>query len=154
MHQLVSQCPPLDPNSIYCNLLQTSHFRSTSLAVDINGQLAGFVSGYRLPEEPATLFVWQIMVAPFARGRGLAMQMLQHLTSRHAGDVRFLETTITPGNHASQRLFEAFAKANEATVTKSDMFEREKHFGNQHDTEWLYRIGPLLRLQGERDENI
>ena len=34
LHQLVAECPPLDPNSIYCNLLQCSHFAETGVAAD------------------------------------------------------------------------------------------------------------------------
>jgi L-2,4-diaminobutyric acid acetyltransferase len=46
VHRLISQCPPLDTNSSYCNFLQASHFSATSVAAEIDGQLCGFISGY------------------------------------------------------------------------------------------------------------
>src|SRR5690606_17223851 len=65
LHQLVADCPPLDPNSLYCNLLHCSHFSGTSVAAvrrDEQGKerLVGFISGYIPPGQPDTLFVWQV----------------------------------------------------------------------------------------------
>jgi diaminobutyrate acetyltransferase len=68
---LVARCPPLDPNSRYCNLLQCSHFAATSIIApaDVGGHAAlGFVSGYRIPARPDTLFIWQVAVDAAARG--------------------------------------------------------------------------------------
>ena len=59
LHQLVANCPPLDPNSFYCNLLQCSHFADTAVAVEYEGKLVGFISGYIPPGKPDTLFVWR-----------------------------------------------------------------------------------------------
>src|SRR5690625_5487399 len=60
LHELVAASPPLDPNSAYCNLLQCTHFADTAVAVLQDDQLVGFVSGYLLPNQPSTLFVWQV----------------------------------------------------------------------------------------------
>src|SRR5690606_39864620 len=51
LHQLVAECPPLDPNSIYCNLLQCSHFAETGVAAEKEGDLVGFISGYIPPQQ-------------------------------------------------------------------------------------------------------
>ncbi|MDH5358723.1 MAG: diaminobutyrate acetyltransferase, partial [Gammaproteobacteria bacterium] len=59
---LISQCPPLDTNSMYCNLIQCSHFANTSAAAVINEKLMGFISGYLIPQRPDTLFIWQVVV--------------------------------------------------------------------------------------------
>jgi len=79
LNQLVATSPPLDPNSIYCNLLQCTHFSDTAIAAEANGELVGFVSGYIPPNKPTTLFVWQIVIAKTMRGQGLAKQMLAQL---------------------------------------------------------------------------
>jgi hypothetical protein len=34
LHALVEQCPPLDPNSRYCNLLQITHFAGTAVVAE------------------------------------------------------------------------------------------------------------------------
>src|SRR5690606_9709400 len=48
LNQLVKRCPPLDTNSVYCNLLQCSDFSATGIAAeDSQGELVGFISGYR-----------------------------------------------------------------------------------------------------------
>ncbi|MBI1175364.1 MAG: diaminobutyrate acetyltransferase [Sideroxydans sp.] len=144
LHRLVSACPPLDTNSSYCNLLQCSHFGATSIAAVRDGELAGSVTGYRVPDRPDTLFVWQVAVHPDARGHGLARTMLRNLAARPAlQDINFIETSITPDNEASWRLFTGFATELHAETARSVMFEQTLHFQGLHDTEYLLRIGPL-----------
>lgn len=144
LHRLVAACPPLDPNSLYCNLLQCTHFSDTGVAAERNGELVGFISGYIVPARPDTLFVWQVAVAAAARGEGLAKRMLCELLGRSATTaVRFLETTITPDNQASWALFESLARELGAAHQRHNHFERDRHFGGVHDDEMLMRIGPF-----------
>lgn len=144
LHTLVRDCPPLDTNSSYCNLLQCSHFQDTSIAATCDGEVLGSVTGYRIPDRPDTLFIWQVAVHPKARGQGLARRMLCKLHDRLSKlGVRFIETSITPDNTASWRLFTGFATEQEAEMQRSVMFEQSLHFQNAHDTEYLLRIGPL-----------
>ena len=142
IYNLVKRCPPLDENSRYCNLLQTSHFRDSAVVAERDGELLGFVTGYRLPRAPDVLFVWQVAVSPAARGYGLGKRMLEALIER-GGGIRFLETTVTPGNAASRRMFERLADAYEAPVRKEVIFKSEDHFERRHDDEVLFRIGPI-----------
>ena len=142
--QLVKDCPPLDGNSSYCNLLQCSHFSSTSVAAEENGTLIGFISGYLVPERPNTLFVWQVAVAQSARGQGLARRMLQHILMRdNCSEVCYLETTITQTNQASWGLFRGVARHLVAELHSSVMFDHKEHFNGLHDSEELVRIGPF-----------
>ncbi|GAB3113500.1 diaminobutyrate acetyltransferase [Aestuariicella hydrocarbonica] len=144
LHRLVAQCPPLDPNSIYCNLLQTSHFAGTSVAAEMNGELVGFISGYLIPERPDTVFVWQVAVGEAARGQGLAGKMIENILARPACQgVTHLETTITEDNQASWGLFKGAARRLGAELHESVMFGRDAHFQGEHDSEILVRIGPF-----------
>ena len=142
--QLIADCPPLDANSAYCNLLQCSHFRHTSAVARKGGRLIGFVSGYRIPDKANTLFIWQVAVSAEARGLGLARAMLNDLVSRseNAG-LLWIETTITANNDASWAMFEGFARSRNAMTKRTVMFDRHQHFGGRHDTEYLLRIGPV-----------
>ncbi|HUH38777.1 MAG TPA: diaminobutyrate acetyltransferase [Spongiibacteraceae bacterium] len=142
---LIANCPPLDPNSAYCNLLQCSHFADTAIAATAaDGQLLGFISGYRIPARPDTLFVWQVAVSSAARGQGLGRRMLRGLIERLHGDgIRFVETTITADNDASWALFRGFARSVGADIAESTQFDRERHFNGQHASEQLLRIGPI-----------
>lgn len=142
LHRLVSRCPPLDENSRYCNLLQVSHFRDTSIVAEQHGQLIGFVTGYRLPQRPEVLFVWQVGVSPEGRGQGLAGRMLSALLARHQ-DVRYLETTVTPDNQPSESLFRGLAERLRAQLVTDLLFDNHRHFEGAHDSEVLYRIGPF-----------
>nr|WP_010133480.1 diaminobutyrate acetyltransferase [Microbulbifer agarilyticus] len=152
VHRLIGDCPPLDTNSLYCNLLQASHFAATSVAAEHNGDLVGFISGYIIPDRPDTLFIWQVAVAESGRGMGLAGRMLREILSRPAcRGVRYLETTITPDNEASWALFRGFARKLDAVCIDSVMFDRERHFNGQHDSEMLLRIGPFAAAEHQRE---
>ena len=142
VHRLIAQCPPLDPNSSYCNFLQCGHFAATSVAAERHGELVGFISGYRRPDSPQTLFIWQVAVSATARGCGLASRMLHHIVERH-DDLTHMETTITPDNKASWALFQRFADTREAPLEAAVWLDRERHFEGQHDSEELVRIGPF-----------
>lgn len=144
VYQLVATCPPLDTNSIYCNLLQCSHFADTSVAAMMGDELVGFISGYLVPERPDTLFIWQVAVGPKARGQGLATRMLSYLLERpQCRQVTHMETTITESNEASWTLFTRLAERLGAPTQTSVMFDRQAHFGGEHDSEMLLRIGPF-----------
>lgn len=141
---LAREAGNLDVNSRYAYLLWCRDFASTSVvARDPQGVLAGFITGYRRPEAPDVYFVWQVAVAPGFRRRGLARTMLDYAVYRmRSNGVRFVETTVTPDNKASMRLFESFAEANGANVTRDVLFS-ERELGSGHEPEVLHRIGPF-----------
>jgi L-2,4-diaminobutyric acid acetyltransferase len=142
--RLIASCPPLDPNSSYCNLLQCTHFSSTSVAAVSGMELLGFVSGYLIPDRPNTLFIWQVAVSETARGCGLASRMLDHILERDiCKNVQYLETTITEDNDASWALFERLSKRQKAELLSLPGFDKIQHFDGLHDSECLVRIGPF-----------
>lgn len=143
---LVADCPPLDINSAYCNLLQCSDFADTCVVAERDGDILGWISGYRPPAHPERFFVWQVAVSETARGEGLAGRMLDWLMTRPAlAGARMLTTTITKDNSASWSLFAAFARRHGATLSRGPRFDCDTHFGGKHDTEWEARIAPLPR---------
>ncbi|MDH3343228.1 MAG: diaminobutyrate acetyltransferase [Gammaproteobacteria bacterium] len=145
---LINRCPPLDSNSMYCNLLQCTHFANTSVAAlqadNNNEEIVGFISAYLIPDRQDTLFIWQVAVDERARGIGLAGNMLKHILDRsECSQVTHLETTITESNKASWALFKSLATSLETGLKKSIMFDRDAHLAGEHDTEFLARIGPF-----------
>ncbi|MEF9902991.1 diaminobutyrate acetyltransferase [Streptomyces sp. P9-A2] len=136
----------LDLNSSYSYLLWCRDFAATSaVARDAGGEPIGFVTGYVRPDSPQTLLVWQVAVDERHRGRGLAAALLDGLVARTVAEhgVTTVETTITPGNTASERLFTAFAERHGARLEREVLFEAEQFPDGPHDPEVLYRIGPL-----------
>lgn len=133
----------LDLNSSYSYLLWCRDFARTSVVARDGGRAVGFVTGYIRPERPQTLVVWQVAVDREYRGQGLAAAMLDGLTARADElGVRGLETTVTPGNDASNKLFTSFGKRHGAAVEREVLFDGVQ-FPDGHDPEVLYRIGPL-----------
>lgn len=146
VYGLIADCPPLDQNSMYCNLLQCQHFSNTSvIAVDETKQtVLGFISGYIKPTDSNTLFIWQVAVSEKARGQGLAKKMLLDILNRDIdSQLSYLETTITNNNPGSWALFGSIAKELKTELARSEFFTKELHFQGAHDTENLVRIGPF-----------
>lgn len=145
IHGLVAQCPPLDLNSLYAYLLLSEHHADTCvLAEDGARNVVGFVSAYIPPRHPDVLFVWQVAVHPDARGCGLGRRMLRHLLGRAASSaVRYIETTVGPGNAASRSVFAGLARQLRADCSDSALFEPELFGQTGHEEERLLRIGPF-----------
>jgi L-2,4-diaminobutyric acid acetyltransferase len=141
LHGLAAATGVLDVNSRYSYLLWCRDFAATSVVARLDGEPAGFVTGYRRPDAPDVLFVWQVAVGEAARGRGVAGSMLDTLFAQVPG-VRFMETTVTPDNDASIAMFTAFARRNGTEMVRSELFAGAE-LGEGHEPENLYRIGPI-----------
>ncbi|NNU80329.1 diaminobutyrate acetyltransferase [Halovulum dunhuangense] len=145
---LIKSCPPLDVNSMYCNMVQCDHFRETCVLAEMNGEPVGWISGYLVPNDPETLFVWQVAVSEKARGCGLGKRMLAELLERTAcRRVRRMQTTITRDNAASWGLFRSFADARDAELDHAPHFTRDDHFNGAHATEHMVTIALPARLR-------
>lgn len=142
MWQLATQA--VDTNSRYSYLLFSEYFDQTCVvATDERSALVGFATGFAVPDEQETLFIWQIAVAEAGRGRGVASGMLDHLVSRARPiPFRFLEATVTPDNHASAKLFQGFADRRGVPCERDPLFDRDD-FGGAHEAEIRFRVGPF-----------
>lgn len=143
--RLVSRMGGLELNSCYAYVLLCSHFAETCLVAERAGKLVGFVAAYRPPSHPTDLFVWQVGVAPEARGLGVGSRLLDVLIDRPAAwGARFLTATVSPDNAASLRLFNGFATRRQIPFQVSTGYPAAL-FAESHADEDLVRIGPLHR---------
>lgn len=134
----------LDLNSPYTYLMLCRYFADTCVVAEEDGEPLGFILGYRMPERPESVFVWQVTTSPAARGRGLATSMMAELLQRHARQGgSFLEATVTPSNTASQRLFRGVARKLGVPCEESLEFPADLFPGDDHEEEVLFRIGPF-----------
>lgn len=142
--RLARESQVLDVNSRYAYLLWCRDFADTTVIArrGEDDPALGFITGYRRPEVPDTLFVWQVAVDERARGEGLAGRMLDTLVEQQDGDVHHLETTITPDNESSIALFTKFAKRWRAGIDRKELFDEEL-LGDDHLPEMRFRIGPF-----------
>ena len=141
---LVSSCQPLDVNSEYCYLLLCHHFADTCVVAEEEGRILAFLSGYLPPSDGEVFFVWQVAIDPSMRGRGIGKRLVREALQRPAlTKCRFLETTITPSNEASRRLFVSLARDLAARCTVSSCFSGEDFGHEEHEAEHLFRIGPF-----------
>lgn len=146
MWRIARDSRALDLNSSYSYLLWCRDYSATSVvARDAAGRPVGFVTGYVRPRQPRTLFVWQVAVDESQRGRGLAAAMLDGLLRRtgEALGVTSLETTVTPDNTPSNRLFTSLAERHGAPLARDVLFDAEAFPESGHEPEYLYRIGPV-----------
>lgn len=135
----------LDLNSSYAYLLFCRDFARTCRVARIGDEIVGFVLGYRRPERPDCLFVWQVGVDERHRGHRISSRLLDDVVQDAAEPpVTSVETTITDDNVASRALFASFARRWDAGLITSPLFEAD-HFPDDHEAELLYEIGPLAR---------
>lgn len=141
---MVHESGALDLNSDYAYLLMCTHFAMTSaIALDGN-ESAAFATGYIPPEEPSSLFIWQIGVRPAYRKLGLGLRLINSLLQRNScKDVQFVKGTINPSNHASQRLFQSLARQHNTKCQTSVFFSKDLFGSGCHEEELLYKVGPL-----------
>jgi L-2,4-diaminobutyric acid acetyltransferase len=134
----------LDLNSSYAYLLWCHDFADTSAVARVGDDVVGFVIGYRRPASPDIVVVWQIAVAAGQRGKGTAAALLDALVRRTGAT--HVETTVTPDNDASNALFRSAADRWGAQMRVAGEFAA-REFPDEHETEVLYRIGPIARAQ-------
>lgn len=147
MWELVRDSGALDLNSSYAYLMLARNFTDTSVVAVDDDEVVGFVAGYRVPDDPSALFVWQVGVAEEARGRGVATRMLDWLVETGDG-LTHIEATVGPDNTASQNLFTSVARSHDAQVEVTEWLDRDDFPEDGHDPEHLFRIGPLAHDTG------
>lgn len=141
--RLIGDVGTLERNSCYAYLLLCAHFGATCLMAERGGRLVGFVLAYRPPSDPDQVFVWQVGVAPEARGAGLGGRLLEALVAQPAcAGVRYLTATVSDDNAASMKLFTGFARRRGVACEVGPGFPAAL-FAEPHEDENLLRIGPL-----------
>lgn len=141
--RLLARTGGLERNTCYAYVLLFSDFAETCLVAEQDGELLGFVLAYRPPGRLGELFVWQIGVAPEARGRGLGTRMLESVLERPAcRGVQYLTATVSPDNEASRRTFAAVARSRGVAISTLPRFGSAL-FAESHLDENQVRIGPL-----------
>lgn len=142
--QLIKDTDVLDVNSPYQYLLWAKYFNETSVVVEADSRIVGFISGFIEPNATDTLFIWQVAVDASARGQGLATRMLQAILHRDAcRNIRYLEATVTPSNEPSAALFKGLARKLDTECRVSTGFTEAQFPGGGHEAEELFRIGPF-----------
>lgn len=145
--ELVRDSKVLDLNSAYLYLLLCRDFSNTCVIAERNGEVVGFVTGYRPPDAADVIFLWQIGVAGSVRGEGLGKRLVKaFLDAPGARGAHTLETTVSPSNQASLALFNSIARDLGATMTQVDGFTADAFpatTGMAHEAEDRYRITPL-----------
>lgn len=145
IHRLIQSCPPLDLNSAYSYFLLSSHFAHTCVIAEQSGKIGGYLSAYLRPDALDTLFVWQVAVDASLRGRGIARQMLSSLLLRpECSGIDWLETTVGPSNAASRALFSGYARSKGVALNESEFLAADAFDDQNHEPEFLLRIGPLM----------
>ncbi|MGY5765675.1 diaminobutyrate acetyltransferase [Brachybacterium sp. DNPG3] len=161
MWRIARDSGTLDLNSSYAYLLLARDFASTSRVAISDGEVVGFVTGYRRPEAPERLFIWQVAVDSAQRGRRIAARMLDSLLAdladapaddqasapadRPSGalpPVEVLETTISEDNTASKRLFASLAERRGARHEVNPLFTAAD-FPDGHEAEPVHVIDRL-----------
>ncbi len=142
--QLIKSVGTLDLNSQYLYLLQTTHFQNTCSVAIYNEKIVGFVSGYIIPDDKETLFIWQVAVSNEVRGLNLAMKIILDIFNKNntSNNIKYILSTVSPSNKASQRVFEKIANKLNTKIENKTLFSIDDFF-DAHEEEIQYLIGPI-----------
>ena len=141
--RLVKDTGILDLNSAYCYLLLCRHFSNTCLVAETGGEINGFITAYKMPDDETTLFIWQIGVAENARNQGLAIKLIMELLhGDYCRNINRIQATVSPSNTASLALFKSLARDLNTALEQKDffgpaLFPAEHH----HEKEMLITVG-------------
>ncbi len=142
--ELVKSTQTLDLNSAYSYLMLCELFSDTCVIAEDEDQVIGFVSAFRQPQSPNTIFVWQVAVHESYRGKGIAKKLLKELLSRQSCEnVHYMESTVSPSNLPSQSLFKGLANHLKCPCEVSECFTEDLFPESGHEAEQTYRIGPF-----------
>lgn len=145
--KLVKETGVLDLNSSYSYLMWAKFFDKTSVVVEVDQEIVGFISGFIQPNAPNTLFIWQVAVAHSQRKKGLATRMLKAILHRlESRNIQCIEATVSPSNEASAALFQKLAKDLQTTCTVKTFFTEDLFPGKGHEAERLFQIGPFQQI--------
>lgn len=146
--KLIKNTGGLDLNTSYCYFMLCDYFKkSCAIAVDSStDKILGFISTYTKPEDDKTLFVWQVAVDPAGQGQGISKKLL-HYVIQADENIQHIETTVGPDNAASDGLFRSIARQYNASIDKEVYLDKTNFTEGEHETELLYKIGPLKRTK-------
>jgi L-2,4-diaminobutyric acid acetyltransferase len=141
---LIKSGGTLDLNSEYLYLLQSTHFNETCSVAVYNNEIIGFVSGYLVPKEEEKLFIWQVAVSSKFRGQNLALKIIMDIFNRNKSkkDIKYIQSTVSPSNKSSQRVFEKVANHLNTKIANETLFSIDD-FIDGHEEEVQYLIGPI-----------
>jgi L-2,4-diaminobutyric acid acetyltransferase len=141
--ELVKNTPGLDTNSPYSYVLWFRDFADCSLLATVNGEIVGFLTGYRRPDEPGTYFVWQTAVSPRHGIPFLGVRLFEAAAERQRQrGARYVEATVSADNKAILMVLKQYARKRSAEVAERVLFPAA-WLGDGHHDEVLHRIGPL-----------
>lgn len=155
MWQLVKQTK-LDNNSVYQYIMMAHYFADTCVVAKLDQELVGFITAFIPPEQPDTVFVWQIGVDPKHSGKGVGSRLLEQLFNQvRAKGVQYVEATITPSNEASQALFEKFANQHQTSCSVQSFFTKDLFPDHdQYEMELKFIVGPLRKIRTKEPRGI
>jgi L-2,4-diaminobutyric acid acetyltransferase len=138
---LTANRPYVGLNSRYTYFLLARDFNNTCLVVLDGSRVVAFSSGYVPPMRPDTFFSWEVVVDEAYRGNGLQkMLLLQQLRLTNA---KYLEGTVNPSNHVSEKSFIDLAKMLDTGCSRRVLFSAADFGGDGHEAEVLFRVGPI-----------
>ncbi len=140
MWRLIEEIGTLERNTGYFYALFAQEFANSCVVAEHAGELVGFVVGFRPPQRPDSVFVWQVGVSPSFRGHRIATGLLVNLLEHSGASV--LEATVSEDNPASRALFRGIGRKLNVPCKVEPCFEPH-HFYGPHEAEDMFRIGPI-----------
>jgi L-2,4-diaminobutyric acid acetyltransferase len=132
---------PRDTRGISGTVVGQDAFHETSVLAEMNGELLGRITGYLLPYDPETLFIWHIEVSDAAPGTALSMRMLRHLLQQKScAGVTRVQTVISSDDEAPWLQFRQFAGKQNTSMDIQPYYTQALEPHKRHENDNLVTI--------------
>ncbi len=107
VYDFVSNCKPLENYSEHFYKIMFRYFGDSCFVAKFNDEIVGFVMGFKSQIDKEKIFLWQIGVFSYHRGKEIGEMLLDEFekAGKNMGCKR-VEVTVDPENIPSQKLFE------------------------------------------------
>ena len=117
VHRFVASCQGLERYAEHFYKIMLRYFGEGCYIAEQDGEIIGWILGFKTYNAPGTYFLWQIGIKPGLQGRGIGRSLLRYAEKEieSLGCSR-IELTIDPENTPSQKLFEKSGYSNISEV--------------------------------------
>ena len=141
VRRFVDLCKPLELHTPFTYWTIFNYFSNLCFLMMEDGELIGFISGIRSSLDKDVVYLWQIGISKYYRGKNYASLLIDHLIKGAIFlDCNKIQVSISPENQSSYNTFLKYAKEHSYTFAKIGEVKYNDQLSDKKEYEILYQI--------------
>ncbi|GEM_PF-3598627 len=143
IHTIVKNTPGIDDNSLYYYSLWLKEFDQSNVVATQNNKIIAFLTAFRKPKDPETLFLWQLAAIPRHGVPDLGVRLAYHLIDYEIdNNLSGVEATIDLNNKSILYVMKKIEKKYNGKMLMEEYLSEDFLSGNDehHHSETLLKI--------------